>query len=122
MSDPKLSIIIPCHNTGKYITRLLDSLSSQEWNFRSKRELIFVLDNCSDNTEELIKQYNLSSKGYEVQIIPANVNSAGLSRNIGLDNSYQTALMPFSLKLNRMLIRKVYSAQVRFGCKYLLKK
>lgn len=86
MSDPKLSIIIPCHNTGKYITRLLDSLSSQEWNFRSKRELIFVLDNCSDNTEELIKQYNLSSKGYEVQIIPANVNSAGLSRNIGLDN------------------------------------
>lgn len=86
MSDPKLSIIIPCHNTGKYIINLLDSLSSQEWNFRSKRELIFVLDNCSDNTEEIIKQYNLNNKGYEVQIIPANVSSAGLSRNIGLDN------------------------------------
>ena len=49
-----ISIIIPCHNSEKFIKPLL--LSFQALNLNEiEAEFIFVLDNCTDNTKLMIQ-------------------------------------------------------------------
>ena len=53
--NPKVSIVMPTYNQGKYIKEAIDSILSQEYkNF----ELIIVNDGCTDNTKEIIETYN----------------------------------------------------------------
>ena len=78
-----LSIIIPCHNVEDYICPLLDSfllLNTQGLDI----EYIFVLDDCTDNTQLKIEQ-RMSNLPY--RILFCNVHSCGLARNVGLENS-----------------------------------
>lgn len=76
-----LSIIIPCHNLEKYITPLLNSLKAQKHEYEV--EYIFILDDCTDNTERAIRASNLEN----IKILYCNVHSCGLARNIGFENS-----------------------------------
>jgi glycosyltransferase involved in cell wall biosynthesis len=62
-----LSIIIPCYNVGKYITKCLDSISLQLDNI--KYEIILVNDLSTDNTDKVIKNYLKDSK---LSIISSN--------------------------------------------------
>lgn len=50
-----LSIIVPCHNLEGYISKLVDSLIRQRYD-NYDVEIIFVLDNCTDNTGKVIWQ------------------------------------------------------------------
>ena len=62
--SPKLvSIISPCYNGESYINRFLDSLLAQTYD---KIELIIINDGSTDNTEEIIKSYEVkfTSRGY----------------------------------------------------------
>lgn len=62
--SPKLvSIISPCYNGESYINRFLDSLLAQTYD---KIELILINDGSTDNTEAIIKSYEVkfSSRGY----------------------------------------------------------
>ena len=53
-TNPLISVIIPCHNSAKYIQETLDSLLAQTWtNF----EVIMIDDASTDNTVEILKQY-----------------------------------------------------------------
>lgn len=80
-----LSIIIPCHNLENYITPLLDSLSQQNL-YIYKVELIFVCDNCDDDTRGVIARYlDKLSQFHSIHIINSHVQSSGLARNVGLD-------------------------------------
>lgn len=78
-----MSIIIPCHNLERFITPLLVSLRLQELSF-FQIELIFVCDNCQDNTKQVIEQFNFNFM-YTVHILECNVQSCGLARNEGLN-------------------------------------
>lgn len=52
-SDIKISFIIPCHNLEEYIKPLLCSLRGL--NLKNiKYEIIFILDDCTDNTLNII--------------------------------------------------------------------
>lgn len=76
-----VSVVIPVHNSEKYITKCLDSVLKQKYqNF----EIIIILDNCTDNTEKIVNRYVLKNKN--ISKIISNCKSAGLSRNIGLEN------------------------------------
>lgn len=76
MEQPmKFSIIIPAHDSAKYITKALDSISQQTY---SDYELIVVCDSCSDQTEAMAKQW-------EAKTIVTNFNCDGPARNAGLD-------------------------------------
>ncbi len=85
LTNPKLSIIVPCHNVEKYIPRLLESLNRQSWGFQSDREVLFILDNCIDNTEKVINKVMKNSR-YEWKTIKTSQGCPGGARNIGLEN------------------------------------
>ena len=57
--DKKISIIIPCYNTGKYLKRCLDSLINQTY---SNLEIIVVNDASPDNLQKIINTYSKKDK------------------------------------------------------------
>ena len=80
-----LSIIIPCHNLENFIDPLLSSLKQQEFT-PFEVELIFVLDDCTDNTAKKLMQFQADQ--YRIHLINTIVHSCGLARNIGLEHSH----------------------------------
>lgn len=79
-----LSIIVPCHNLENFINPLLVSLRLQVLLFY-KAELIFVCDNCTDNTVKRIQNFNFNELYENVTILEVKVNSAGIARNKGFE-------------------------------------
>ena len=73
------SIIVPCYNLEKYIKNLLLSFHMLNLN-NINYEIIFVLDNCTDKTEEIIKNYMFDMN---YKIITCFVKSPGGARNVG---------------------------------------
>jgi glycosyltransferase involved in cell wall biosynthesis len=55
ISLPKISIIVPCYNSGQFIIETIESLINQDY---KNLELILVDGASSDNTIELIKRYD----------------------------------------------------------------
>jgi glycosyltransferase involved in cell wall biosynthesis len=55
--NPKISIVIPCHNEEKNIDRTLDGLMSIFANHPSEYEIIAVNDGSTDRTWTVIKSY-----------------------------------------------------------------
>lgn len=77
------SIIIPCHNTERYIKPLLLSLQALDLT-NIETEFIFVLDDCIDNTEIMIRYF---MDGLDFKIVKAKVHAPGLARNLGLNQA-----------------------------------
>lgn len=78
-----IAIIVPCRNLEQYIKPLL--LSFHQLNLKNiYYQIIFVLDDCQDNTKDVIKEY-MYDMNY--MIIDCVVHSCGLARNIGLECS-----------------------------------
>lgn len=75
------SIIVPCHNLEDYIKNLLLSFHMLNINNISY-EIIFVLDNCTDKTEDVIHKY---MKDMNYKIITSFAGSPGGARNLGLN-------------------------------------
>ena len=57
--NPKISIISPIYNRGKYVKRFIKSILNQNFN---KIEIIFIDDCSHDNTKSLIKKYQKKDK------------------------------------------------------------
>lgn len=60
-SKPKISIILPCYNVGRYIQKGLDSILSQTFN---DWEAIMVDDGSNDDTPALIDDYAKKSERF----------------------------------------------------------
>lgn len=73
----KFSIIIPNYNKGQYIKDCLDSVINQTLN-KSKYEVIVIDDGSSDNSPDIIRNY-------DVKFLQTNRLMAGGARNKGLD-------------------------------------
>lgn len=56
----KLSIIVPCYNSGDYLPRCLDSLLSQTLD---KLEIVCVNDGSTDNTLDILRAYERENPG-----------------------------------------------------------
>lgn len=82
-NDIIVSVIVPCYNVVKYLSRCLDSIINQT--FKST-EIICVNDGSTDNTLELLKNY--AQKDSRIKII--NKINGGLSsaRNEGALESH----------------------------------
>lgn len=81
-----LTLIIPCHNLEAYIQPLLASLKRQI--FKDEVEIIFICNQCNDNTERII--FNTSLPQYTTQIVVTNYDTVGPARNAGLDRARGT--------------------------------
>jgi len=77
---PKVSIISAVHNNGEYLLRYLKSIQNQNFN---DIEIIFIDDFSTDNTLNLIKQYQHIDKRI---ILIKNKKNFGTfkSRNLGI--------------------------------------
>lgn len=90
-NNPKVSIICPNYNRGKYLLRLLRSIQNQ---FFDDIEIIIVDDFSMDNSISLIKEYQKEDE--RIILIKHNKTKGTLiSRNIGIVNSKgQYIIMP----------------------------
>lgn len=80
MNSPKISIIIPVYNAGKYLRDCLDSISSQSY---SKWECILIDDGSTDSSTSICDEYALKDNRFKVK----RKENGGVSstRNYGLD-------------------------------------
>ena len=78
----KISIIIPCYNTEKYINNMFSTLRNQSFD---DYEVIFVDDGSTDNTNKIIQNYLKENHRAKLITLPVNMG-AGNARNIGIQN------------------------------------
>lgn len=74
-----LSIIIPVYNLENFLTPMLDSLKAQDHGDYNV-ETVFVLNNCTDRSEDVIRE-----SGLPCRIIECATQGCGPARNAGLD-------------------------------------
>ncbi len=82
----KISVIIPAHNLGRGIIKCLDSLAAQNLD-KTEYEVVIALDNCTDDTEQVINEWRRVHSRVNVKTYAAACGSPGGARNVGLDNA-----------------------------------
>ena len=77
--DPdRISVIIPCHNYGKFVSDAIESVLRQSY---GRFEIIVVDDDSSDNTYEVAGRYS------NVRYIRTGRKNVSAARNLGLSQS-----------------------------------
>lgn len=76
-----LSVIIPVYNLEHYITPMLECLKEQDTG-DYKVEYIFVLNNCSDRSEDVIRE-----SGLDCIILECEPQGCGCARNVGYEHA-----------------------------------
>ena len=77
---PKVSVIVPVHNTGKYLSKCLDSLLGQTL---TDLEVICINDGSTDDSLEILSQY--AQKDKRIKIIDFKENKGvSVARNEGI--------------------------------------
>lgn len=71
----RFSIIIPAHNASGHIRKALETVKSQTF---TDYELIVVCDSCTDDTEQIAKEYGAKTEAVEY-------HADGLTRNRGIE-------------------------------------
>ncbi|MDP2208916.1 MAG: glycosyltransferase [Bacteroidota bacterium] len=80
--NPKVSVIIPCYNYGRYLTDAVESVVQQTY---QDFEIIIVNDGSTDETEYVAE--SLVKKYHNYRIVLINQENSGkpaISRNIGI--------------------------------------
>ena len=81
MSQEKISIIIPIHNSESYINRCIDSLVKQTY---ENIEIIIIENGSTDNSYELCSEWAKKDKRIKLLHLPSG--NVSLARNTGLKN------------------------------------
>ena len=84
VSNPKISIIIPVYNVENYIERAFNSILNQTLGFKNL-EIIFIHDCSSDNSKNIIQNYQDTYDNVKAIFLDKNSGSGGKPRNIGLN-------------------------------------
>ncbi len=82
MTDPKVSVIIPVYNTGKYLEDSVSSIQNQT--FRDI-EIIIINDGSTDNCAQILKK--LSQNDKRIRLFAQSNQGQSVARNLGLDNA-----------------------------------
>ena len=69
INEPKISVIIPIYNGGKYLNYSLKSIQNQIF---KDLEIIIIDDNSKDNSLEIIQKYIKNDK--RIKLIKNKVN------------------------------------------------
>ncbi len=88
-NEPKVTIIIPCYNRGKYIGETLECV--QKVNYPNL-ECIVVDNNSTDNSVEVIKKFTQSDNRF--QLIQNDVNNISIARNKAIAASSGKYILP----------------------------
>ena len=107
---PKISVIIPVYNTGKYLSECLDSVIAQTMH---DIEIICVNDGSTDNSAEILARYaKLDSR---IKILNQENSGVVIARNNGIAHS--TADLIYPLDSDDMVaettLQELYSAFIQ---------
>lgn len=80
--ESKVSIIMPCYNSGKTIFKSVSSVLNQSY---QNWELIIVDDNSTDSTFFSLQSLSEVDKRISIYQLPCNSGSPATPRNYGLD-------------------------------------
>ncbi|NLM74445.1 MAG: glycosyltransferase [Clostridiaceae bacterium] len=80
MKTPKVSVIVPVYNAGRYLRDCLDTIISQSL---EDIEIICVNDGSTDDSTEILAQYQ--GKDSRIRVITQENKGGGNARNAGLD-------------------------------------
>jgi glycosyltransferase involved in cell wall biosynthesis len=101
--NPLVSVIIPCYNHGKYLTKAIESILMQNY---THHEIIVVDDGSTDNTREVAQRYK------SVKYIYQQNQGLSAARNIGIDNSNGSYLV--FLDADDWLFREALSINLHY--------
>ena len=87
---PKISIIIPVYNTGKYIKKCFDSVRNQTM---KDFEIIVVNDGSTDNSESIIKQYIENNQDIDIKYYKKENGGLSSARNYGISKAIGNYIM-----------------------------
>lgn len=76
---PKVSVIVPVYNSEKYLSRLTESLLSQDF---SDFEIVFINDGSTDNSLKVLKE--LAEKDKRVKVFSQKNQGIARTRNFGI--------------------------------------
>ena len=76
---PKVSVVLPVYNVGKYLRQCMDSIVGQTL---EEIEIICVDDGSSDDSPQILQEY--ARKDPRVRVICQQNQGAGAARNHGL--------------------------------------
>ena len=82
MRNPKVSIIMPVYNTGKYLKEAINSVLEQSL---TDLELIIVNDGSTDNSEDIA--LNAAKQDARIKYFRNENSGVSVARNFGLDHS-----------------------------------
>lgn len=91
-ATPKISVIIPCFNAGKYIREAIDSILSQTY---KNLEILLVDDGSTDDTKTIIEEY--AARDSRIMAV-FNEKNLGLIRT--LNKSVQLATGEFIARMD----------------------
>ena len=80
MASPKISVIIPIYNTGRYLPECVESVRKQTL---QDIEIILVDDESPDNAPQLCDEY--ARQDERVKVVHKKNGGLGFARNSGLD-------------------------------------
>ena len=81
-NDEKISVVVPCFNSGKTLKRTIDSIKNQTW---LNKEIILVNDGSNDN--ETIEILNFYRNDCLVKLINQKNKGLSAARNKGVINA-----------------------------------
>lgn len=82
ISQPLVSIIVPCYNVEKYVEECVNSIISQDY---KNWEGILINDGSTDNTLDLIK--NIKEKDNRIRVFSQENLGLSATRNKGIEHS-----------------------------------
>ncbi len=78
----KVSVVLPFYNTGKYLSRCIDSIMKQTY---SNYELLLINDGSTDNSGEIAHTWERSDQ--RIQVIDKENSGVSDSRNWGIERA-----------------------------------
>jgi len=102
---PKISVIVPCHNYGRYLGQCLTSIFNQTL---PPDEVIVVDDASEDNTPEVVK--NFSKKFPNLKYYRVDFHNGNKTRNFGFKKSSGNYLVFFDADnyMRKEFLEKLY--------------
>lgn len=82
ISQPLVSIIVPCYNVEKYVEECVNSMISQDY---KNWEGILINDGSTDNTLDLIK--SIKEKDDRIRVFSQENSGLSATRNKGIEHS-----------------------------------
>ncbi len=90
--SPKVSVIIPCYNYGKYLLETVESVLKQTY---KDFEVIIINDGSPDNTREVAEGLISQNPEFSIRLInQRNSGQPAISRNRGIAAAYGEYILP----------------------------